>query len=207
MSAAITHEELHGQAHDHAHEAHPKQSFIYKYIFSTDHKVIGIQYGLTSLVFLLAGFFLMMVMRWSIAYPDKPMPFIGTLLGDRWAPGGVVSPELYNMFGAMHGTIMVFLGVVPLAFGAFGNYLVPLQIGAIDMAFPKLNAWSYWLNLIGGVLMMMSFFMPSGAAQSGWTNYSPLASTTQMDVKDVFFSGQTQWLLAMVFLISSSLLV
>jgi cytochrome c oxidase subunit 1 len=206
MSAAITHEELHGQAHDHAHEAHPKQSFIYKYIFSTDHKVIGIQYGLTSLVFLLAGFFLMMVMRWSIAYPDKPMPLIGTLLGDRWAPGGVVSPELYNMFGAMHGTIMVFLGVVPLAFGAFGNYLVPLQIGAIDMAFPKLNAWSYWLNLIGGVLMMMSFFMPSGAAQSGWTNYSPLASTTQMDVKDVFFSGQTQWLLAMVFLISSSLL-
>lgn len=148
----------------------------------------------------------MIVMRWSIAFPGQPMPLIGNLFGDRWTPGGVVSPDLYNMFGAMHGTIMVFLGVVPLAFGAFGNYLVPLQIGAIDMAFPKLNGWSYWLNLIGGVLMMISFFMPTGAAMSGWTNYSPLATTTQMEVKELIWTGQTQWLIAMVFLISSSLL-
>src|SRR4051812_40696873 len=115
MSASTaTHGDLHHADHAHEHE-HPKQSFIYKYIFSTDHKVIGIQYGLTAMTFLLFGFFLMMVMRWSIAFPGKPLPLIGAILGDRWAPGGVVSSELYNMFGAMHGTIMVFLGVVPLA--------------------------------------------------------------------------------------------
>lgn len=206
MSATTaTQGDLHHADHAHEHE-HPKQSFIYKYIFSTDHKVIGIQYGLTAMTFLLFGFFLMMVMRWSIAFPGKALPVIGTLLGDRWAPGGVVSSELYNMFGAMHGTIMVFLGVVPLAFGAFGNYIVPLQIGAIDMAFPKLNSWSFWLNFIGGVMMLFSFFLPTGAAQSGWTNYSPLSETVQLDVKDVLFTGQSMWLLAMVFLISSSLL-
>lgn len=204
--SAVTATHDHSTA-DHAHEhEHHEQSFLWKYIFSTDHKVIGIQYGITSMMFLLWGFFLMMVMRWSIAFPGQPMPIIGTLMGDRWAPGGVVSPDLYNMFGAMHGTIMVFLGVVPLGFAAFGNYIMPLQIGAIDMAFPKLNAWSYWLYVVGGGLMMISFFLPTGAAQVGWTNYSPLATTAQIDVKNIFFTGQTQWLFAMVFLISSSLL-
>ncbi len=205
MSAAtVTHDH---SATEHAHEhEHHEQSFLWKYIFSTDHKVIGIQYGITSMMFLLWGFFLMMVMRWSIAFPGKAMPIIGTILGDRWAPGGIVSPELYNMFGAMHGTIMVFLGVVPLGFAAFGNYVMPLQIGAVDMAFPKLNAWSYWLYLFGGCLMMVSFFLPTGAAQVGWTNYSPLATTAQIDVKNIFFTGQTQWLFAMIFIISSSLL-
>ncbi len=204
--SAVTATHDHSTA-DHAHEhEHHEQSFIWKYIFSTDHKVIGIQYGITSMMFLLWGFFLMMVMRWSIAFPGQPMPIIGTLMGDRWAPGGIVSPDLYNMFGAMHGTIMVFLGVVPLGFAAFGNYIMPLQIGAIDMAFPKLNAWSYWLYFVGGGLMMISFFLPTGAAQVGWTNYSPLATTAQIDVKNIFFTGQTQWLFAMVFLISSSLL-
>ena len=206
MSAtAITHDDLHHA--DHAHEEHHEKSFLYKYIFSTDHKVIGLQYGLCSLLFLLFGFFLMMVMRWSIAFPGKPIPVFGFLLGERWAPGGIVSPDLYNMFGAMHGTIMVFLGVVPLGFAAFGNYVVPLQIGAIDMAFPKLNAWSFWLFFIGGTLMLLSFFLPTGAAQVGWTNYSPLATTVQyLDVKNIFFTGQSIWLLAMVFVISSSLL-
>jgi len=205
MSATSATHDLPHSEHAHVHE-HPKQSFLYKYIFSTDHKVIGIQYGLTSMAFLLFGFFLMMVMRWSIAFPGKPMFLLGGLMGDKWAPGGVVSPELYNMFGAMHGTIMVFLGVVPLGFAAFGNYVMPLQIGAVDMAFPKLNAWSYWLYFIGGGMMMISFFLPTGAAQVGWTNYSPLATTAQIDVKNIFFTGQTQWLLAMVMLISSSLL-
>ena len=97
----------------------------------------------------------------------------------------------------MHGTIMIFLGIVPLAVGAFGNYLVPLQIGAIDMAFPKLNAASYWTYFVGGVIMISSFFMPEGAARSGWTSYPPLS---------VFENGQTIWLISMIFLITSSLL-
>src|SRR5215470_14988078 len=96
--------------------------------------------------FLLVGFFLVLLIRWQLAYPGDVVPFVGRLLGETNAPGGSLSPEFYNQLGAMHGTIMVFLGIVPLAFGAFGNYVVPLQIGAPDMAFPRLNALSYWLR-------------------------------------------------------------
>lgn len=196
-----------GTAADGHHQPH-EVSIWRKYIFSTDHKVIGIQYGITALIFLALGFFLMMVMRWSIAYPDQPVPGLGKLpFFDAWLTDeGLVTGDLYNMFGAMHGTIMIFLGVVPLAFGAFGNYVTPLQIGAPDMAFPRLNMMSYWLYFVGGVLMFASFFLDSGAAKTGWTNYAPLAQTTDLHFRDLFWTGQTQWLVAMVFLISSSLL-
>ena len=90
-------------------------------LFSRDHKVIGLQYAITSMVFLLFGFSLMMVMRWQLAYPMQPVPLVGGLLGKANAPGGILSPEFYNQLAAMHGTIMIFLGVVPLAVGAFGN--------------------------------------------------------------------------------------
>jgi cytochrome c oxidase subunit 1 len=115
--------------------------------FSLDHKTIGVQYAVTALVFLLIGFSLMMLMRWQLAHPGMPLPLIGLLFGSTNAPNGVMSPELYNGLGAMHGTIMIFLGVVPLAVGGFGNYLIPLQIGASDMAFPRLNMASYWSYL------------------------------------------------------------
>ncbi len=174
---------------------HHEENFIQKYIFSVDHKVIGLQYGITSLFFLLFGFILMMIMRYQLAYPEQVIPYIGSLFFSE--SGGVMLPENYNTLGAMHGTIMIFLGVVPLAVGAFGNYLVPLQIGAPDMAFPKLNAASYWSYFLGGVVMMASFFTPEGAARSGWTSYPPLS---------IFESGQTMWLLGMIFLITSSLL-
>ena len=121
----------------------------------------------------------MLVMRWQLAYPGQPIPMIGGLLEKLMgqpASGGVMSSDLYNMFGAMHGTIMVFLAIVPLAFAAFGNYVVPLQIGAPDMAFPRLNMASYWVFFLGGVVMFVSFFIPGGPAQAGWTSYSPLAS-------------------------------
>ena len=175
---------------DHSHH---EESFFRKYIWSTDHKIIGIQYGFTALFFLLVGFSLMMVMRWQLAYPETPIPFVGSIFGD----DGILLPEIYNSLGAMHGTIMIFLGIVPLAVGAFGNYLVPLQIGAPDMAFPKLNAASYWSYLVGGLVMMSSFFTEEGAARSGWTSYPPLA-----DIE----VGQTIWLIGMIFLITSSLL-
>ena len=174
---------------------HHEETFFQKYIWSVDHKVIGIQYGVTSLLFLLFGFGLMAVMRYQLAYPETVIPIIGQWLFSE--SGGIMLPENYNTFGAMHGTIMIFLGVVPLAVGAFGNYLVPLQIGAPDMAFPKLNAASYWTYFVGGVVMMASFFTPEGAARSGWTSYPPLS---------IFESGQTMWLLSMIFLITSSLL-
>lgn len=173
---------------------HHKETIWTKYIFSTDHKIIGLQYGITSLVWLLVGFILMMIMRYQLAYPGNPVPIVGNLLGE----GGIIPPEMYNSLGAMHGTIMIFLGVVPLAFGAFGNYFLPLQIGTIDMAFPKLNAASYWMYFVGSIVMIVGFFVPGGAANSGWTSYPPLSVTATM--------GQTVWLLGMVFLITSSLL-
>lgn len=209
MSATTAdHHTDHGHHDDHHHH---DPGFIRKYIFSTDHKMIGIQYGVTSLLFIALGFYLMMVMRWSIAYPHEPLPeWMAWIFSEewrgRWLQDGKVTGETYNMFGAMHGTIMVFLGVVPLGFAAFGNYVMPLQIGAPDMAFPKLNMMSFWLYFVGGAMMVASFFLESGAAKSGWTNYPPLAQIADSQYVNQFFTGQTQWLLGMVFLISSSLL-
>ena len=142
--------------HDAHHEA---LGFWRRYVFSTDHKVIGIQYAVTGLCFLLFGFGLMMLLRWQLAFPDQPIPLIGKLLGQARAPGGIMTGDFYNELGAMHGTIMVFLGVVPLAVGGFGNFVLPLQIGAPDMAFPRINMASYWCLFLGGVTMLGSFFM------------------------------------------------
>jgi cytochrome c oxidase subunit 1 len=187
----------------HSHQAHSEDAGFWRtYVFSTDHKVIGIQYGMTALCFLLFGFCLMMVMRWQIAHPGQPIPIVGPLLaavlGDV-AAKGIMAPDLYNMFGAMHGTIMVFMAIVPLAFAAFGNYVVPLQIGAPDMAFPRVNMASYQAYVIGGLIMFVSFFIPGGPAQAGWTSYSPLATSVPTD-------GQFFWIIGMVCLITSSLL-
>lgn len=186
--------------HDH-HDLPPGQAglpFWRKYIFSTDHKIIGLQYGITAWIFLLLGFCMMLLMRWQLAYPGQPLPGIGSWFGEDRMPGGVMLPEFYNQLGAMHGTIMVFLGIVPLVVGAFGNYIVPLQIGAADMAFPKLNMASYWSYFTGGVVMLASFVLPGGAASSGWTSYPPLSVIAPV--------GQTAWIIGMVFLITSSLL-
>ena len=174
------------------------QRFISTYVFSLDHKVIGIQYAITGLLFLLFGFSLMMIMRYQLAYPMTPVPLIGGMLSQANAAGGILLPEFYNQLGAMHGTVMIFLGVVPLAVGGFGNYLIPLQIGASDMAFPKLNLMSYWVYAVGGLIMIATFFVPGGTAQSGWTSYPPLSV--------IATGGQTWWLVGMVFLITSSTL-
>ncbi len=218
MSDGHQHSGHHEQGSHAAESHHQELGFLRRYFFSTDHKVIGIQYGITALVFLFFGFMLMMFMRWQLAFPGQDMfvmpddqnkilaavlyPFLAFLkLVFNALPGvteGAMSPDLYNSFGAMHGTIMIFLGVVPLAVGAFGNYLVPLQVGAGDMAFPKLNGMSYWVYFVGGIFMLASFFMPGGAPSSGWTSYPPLSVINT--------SGQTVWILGMVFLITSSLL-
>jgi len=218
MSAATTHDHAHDHSHDHAHDHH-EPGFLRKYIWSTDHKVIGIQYGLSGMIFLLFGFFLMLLMRWSIAYPGVPLPAIDAIraipgvsyifeeMFGRWLnTDGSLNGEIYNMLGAMHGTIMVFFGIVPLGFAAFGNFVMPLQIGTIDMAFPRLNMLSYWFFFISCVLMMWSFFVGTGPVQTGWTMYSPLASTLNLGVTSPWSHGHTWWLTAMVFNISASLL-
>jgi cytochrome c oxidase subunit 1 len=193
LEEAIRVSEEEGREHEH------HVPFIRKYVFSTDHKWIGIQYAVTALSFLLLGFSMMLLMRYQLAWPGQPFPaWIAKFLGAANAPGGIMLPEFYNQLGAMHGTVMVFLAIVPLAVGAFGNYVVPLQIGAPDMAFPKLNMMSYWLYLPGGLLMLSSFLLPGGAPNSGWTSYPPLSI--------IATQGQTIWILGMIFLITSSLL-
>lgn len=182
------------------HAAEHTLPFWRKYIFSVDHKVIGIQYGITSLSFMFFGFCLMLMMRWQLANPGSPIPMFAGMFSDEnpFMPEGIMDPGFYNSLGAMHGTIMVFMAVVPLAVGAFGNYLVPLQVGACDMAFPRLNMMSYWVYFLGSVIMLTSFALPGGPANSGWTSYPPLSI--------IATHGQTIWLIGMFFLIISSLL-
>ncbi len=167
-------------------------------LVSTDHRVIGIQYGLTSLTFLLLGFLLMLIMRWQLAYPGEAVPWLGRLFGPDRMPEGIMLPEFYNQLGAMHGTIMVFLGVVPLGVGAFGNYLVPGFIGAREMAFPRVNALSFWTYVLGGAAMLAGFARPSGGPSSGWTSYPPLSILAT--------DGQTFWLIGLFLIGISSLL-
>lgn len=171
---------------------------IRRYIFSTNHKTVGIQYGLAASFFMLTGLTLVLIMRWQLAYPGEANPTLSWISEENpFMPGGVIGPDFYNSLGAMHGTIMVFLAVVPMLVGAFGNYVVPLQIGARDMAFPRLNMLSFWLYFIGGCIMLYSFLLPDGPPNSGWTSYPPLA---------IFAAeGQTVWLIGMAFLINSSL--
>ncbi|MDQ6655792.1 MAG: cbb3-type cytochrome c oxidase subunit I, partial [Verrucomicrobiota bacterium] len=202
-------------AHDHDHHGgehdHHELGWWRKYVFSTDHKVIGIQYMITGLIFLLFGFMLMMLMRWQLAYPGRSLPFLGPLIDRAMGPGampdGKMAPEFYNSLGAMHGTIMIFLGIVPVAFAAFGNFVVPLQIGAPDMTFPKINMASYWVFFVGGVIMLASFFVPGGAAKGGWTSYTPLSVIADKGpAYHWFFNGQNMWLMGFILLITSSLL-
>ena len=211
LPAAAGHQEPHHHDAEHEHHEHHELGWWRTYIFSTDHKMIGIQYGLCGLTFLFFGFSLMMLMRWQLAFPGQPLPVIGNALGHFFGPGsmpdGKMTPEFYNSLGAMHGTIMIFLGIVPVAFAAFGNFVVPLQIGAPDMTFPKINAASFWAFGVGGVIMLTSFFVPGGAAKGGWTSYTPLAVIADKgEAFHPFLNGQTLWLVGFIFLITSSLL-
>ena len=168
--------------HPHLEDAHHEETgFWSKYIFSTDHKVIGIQYGFTALCFLFFGFCLMLMMRWQIAHPGVPVPLVGPLARERrwatWPPKGIMSDDLYNSFGAMHGTIMVFLAIVPLAFAALSAITWCRCRSARRIWLFRASTWPVTrFYVLGGVIMFVSFFIPGGAAQAGWTSYSPLAT-------------------------------
>lgn len=167
-------------------------------IFSTDHKVIGKQYLVFSLCMFLLGGLLAMLMRWQLAYPGKPVPFLGGLFPDNMFVGGVMLPEFYSSLFTMHATVMIFFAIIPLLVGAFGNYLVPLQIGANEMAFPKLNAWSFWLLPPAVLTALSGFFLEGGAAQTGWTAYAPLSVFEPV--------GQNCWILSLLIAGTSSIL-
>jgi cytochrome c oxidase subunit 1 len=194
--AATTHGS--GPAHAHADD----RSFIRKYIFSTDHKIIGIQFLIMSLFFLLVGGTLAMVIRWQMGYPNQAMPG-GGVLPETMAPGGVVLPEFYTSLVTMHGTFMVFFAIMPLLVGVFGNYLIPLKIGAPDMAFPRLNMASFWIAVPAGLLMLAGFFVEGGHAAAGWTGYAPLSANPEYTGVTL---GQQIWCVSLIILGLSSIL-
>ena len=131
------------------HDQHHEPSFIGKYIFSQDHKIIGIQFLLMSLLFMIVGGFLAMIVRWQLGFPDREIPLVNYLPAS-WNPA---DPAQYNAVFTMHASIMIFLVIIPILSGAFGNFLIPLMIGARDMAFPKLNMLSFWVAFVGGSIM------------------------------------------------------
>jgi cytochrome c oxidase subunit 1 len=159
-----------------------------KYLWSMDHKVIGLQYLFTSLLFLFVGGGLALLLRWQLAYPStQVMPN-----GDVGNPISLafINPQFYNSLFTMHATVMVFLVVMPLLIGAFGNYLIPLKIGAGDMAFPLINELSYWAYAFSGVILMASFLVAGGAPAGGWTSYAPLSSVVAYNNTQM---GQSLW--------------
>src|SRR5713101_8305560 len=165
------------ESHNAAAHDHGPKSFWTKYIFSQDHKVIGIQFMFVSFFFMMIGGFLAMLIRWQLAYPDEPVP-LHNLIPESILPGGAIGANLYNQIFTMHGTIMIFFVIIPMLTGAFGNFLIPLMIGARDMAFPKLNMCSYWFMWPAFIVILSSFFVEGGAPASGWTSYPTVASVT-----------------------------
>jgi cytochrome c oxidase subunit 1 len=188
--------------HDVHHGDHAAPSFLRRYVFSTDHKTIAIQFLLYSLVFLALGGLLAMAIRWQLGFPGQPMPGGVVLLG-KGAPGGVVDPKFYLGLVTMHATYMIFFAIMPLLVGAFANFLIPLKIGAPDMAFPRLNMWSFWLMIPAGLLGLAALAAEGGAPAAGWTGYAPLSNSP---VYTGVSLGQVFWCLSIVVFGASSLL-
>ena len=188
------------QAHAAEAHAHAPQAFIWRYVFSKDHKVIGIQYYVTAMMMALVAGVLAMLVRLQLAWPEKTWPGIGKIFSAGFSDG-VMSPEFYAMLFTMHGTIMVFFVLSTAPVSGFGNFLIPLQTGARDMAFPFLNALSYWTFLPGCIIILGSFFVGAGAAAAGWTSYPPLSALRNaIPGSD---TGQTLWIVGMVFFIAA----
>ncbi len=161
---------------EHAGNGHTEDlGFWRKYIFSIDHKTIGKQYLFLSLFMALVGGLMAYYMRWQIAWPETAVPGAGWI-PEPTAYDGIIPPEFYNALVTMHGTIMVFFVGMPFLLGAFGNFLIPLMIGADDMAFPRLNMMSFWTIFLGSLVMIASFFFEGGSASAGWTGYAPLSA-------------------------------
>jgi cytochrome c oxidase subunit 1 len=170
-------------SHDHGHEGHHHEmSFVEKYIFPTDHKYIGKQYMITGMIMAVFAGFFAYAFRMQLAFPGSSVPFYG-----------VVSPTEYNALVTQHGTLMVFWVAMPVLIAAFGNYLIPLMIGADDMAFPRLNRLSYQLFLLSAIIIVASWFVPGGGFGGAWTSYPPLSANPEYNLTP---GGSTLWLLA-----------
>ena len=194
-----------GDPRPHGEHHAPRLGFLRRYIFSTDHKVIGMQFLLTTLAMLFVGGGMALVMRWQLAHPWEPLPLLGRALFP--TTGGRMTPEFYQMLFTMHGTVMVFLVIIPVLAGAFGNFLIPLQIGAEDMAFPKLNMLSYWVYVLAIGCFGYAYVAagePSAGPGAGWTAY-PLLSALP-NANPGTGAAQTWWLYGLTLIGVSSML-
>src|SRR5699024_2523443 len=178
MSASLNIPADEVQQEEHAHEEH-KQSFVTKYIFSQDHKMIGKQYLITGIIMAFIGILMSILFRIQLAWPEQSQEIFRLILGDRWAPDGVMTPNAYLGLVTMHGTIMVFFVLTAGLSGTFSNSLIPLQIGARDMASGFINMLSYWIFFISCCIMLSSLFVQGGPAMGGWTVYPPLSALPQ----------------------------
>jgi len=202
MSTLAVHD--HGVVHhEDGHEHHHRATFLNTYVFSQDHKMIAKQFLVTGITMAFIAMTLSILFRIQLAYPDKSFPLLETLLG-RFAPGGRLSPSFYMSLVTIHGTIMVFFVLTAGLSGTFANLLIPLQVGARDMASPFVNMLSYWFFLTASIIMLSSFFVQKGPASGGWTIYPPLSALPK--AMPGSGEGMTLWLISMVFFIASSLM-
>ncbi|MCH1533637.1 MAG: cbb3-type cytochrome c oxidase subunit I [Schleiferiaceae bacterium] len=188
---------------DHLMEHHHKENFFTKYIFTMDHKMIGKQFLITGMIMGIIGVMMSMLFRLELAYPEQSFPILEFFLG-KWAPDGVMDPNMYLALVTIHGTIMVFFVLTAGLSGTFSNLLIPLQIGARDMASGFMNALSYWFFFLSSVVMIASLFVESGPASGGWTVYPPLSALPQ--AMPGSGTGMTLWLISMTLFIVGSLL-
>ena len=197
------HHTVDGHHHDHDHDHHHEESFLTKYLFSQDHKMIGRQFLVTGVFMAFVGMIMSVLFRLQLGYPGESFPIAEMLLG-RWAPGGVLDPNMYLALVTIHGTIMVFFVLTAGLSGTFSNLLIPLQIGARDMASGFMNMLSYWFFFASTVVLLASLFVESGPAAPGWTVYPPLSALPQAMPGSGL--GMTLWLVSMSLFIVSSLL-
>lgn len=192
----------HGNGHD-GHDHHHEETFISKYVFSMDHKMIAKQFLITGIIWAIIGAFFSVLFRLQLGYPDTTFPWLESILG-HWAEGGKITAEAYYALVTMHGTILVFFVLTAGLSGTFSNLLIPLQVGARDMASPFMNMLSYWFFFIASVVMMSSLFVQTGPASGGWTSYPPLSALGDASIGSKI--GMDLWLTSMALFVVSSLL-
>jgi cytochrome c oxidase subunit 1 len=193
----------HGAHHDEHHVHHHKETFITKYIFSQDHKTIGKQFLITGIIWAIIGGLFSVLFRLQLGFPDQTFPILETFFG-KWAEGGRIKPEFYYALVTMHGTVLVFFVLTAGLSGTFANLLIPLQVGARDMASPLMNMLSYWFFFMASVVMIASMFIQTGPAAGGWTVYPPLSALGEASIGSK--AGMDMWIIAMALFVVSQLL-
>src|SRR4028118_674395 len=189
--------------HHDEHHVHHKETFITKYVFSQDHKMIAKQFLITGMIWAIIGGLFSVLFRLQLGYPDQTFPFLEDILG-KWAKGGKIQPEFYYALITMHGTVLVFFVLTAGLSGTFANFLIPLQVGARDMASPFMNMLSYWFFWLASVVMIASLFVQTGPASGGWTAYPPLSALG--GASEGSKAGMDYWITSMALFVVSSLL-